>query len=79
MRNLMKCCLAIAVVAMNQSLMAQAQKEATPAATVPSPANVAKGPFRHPGLFNSREELDFIKAKVAAREEPWFAALTAMA
>ena len=30
------------------------------------------------GLFNSREELDFVKAKVAAKEEPWFSALTAM-
>jgi len=41
-------------------------------------AQAPKTPFQHPGLFNSRAELDFIKAKVAAKEEPWFAALTAL-
>src|SRR5688572_23257776 len=27
--------------------------------------------FRHPGVINSRESLDFIKAKVAAGQQPW--------
>ena len=27
--------------------------------------------FRHPGILHSRAELDFVKAKVAAGEEPW--------
>lgn len=49
----------------------------TPAAPSKAPSP-AKSPFRHPGLFTSREELDFIKAKVTARKEPWFSAFTAM-
>ncbi|MFC1766028.1 hypothetical protein ACFL6U_28615 [Planctomycetota bacterium] len=27
--------------------------------------------FIHPGLLHNRAELDFIKAKVQAKEEPW--------
>src|SRR6476661_4533644 len=45
------------------------------AATAPIAAPAA---FHHPGLFNSKDELDFIKARVAAKEEPWFGAFTAM-
>jgi hypothetical protein len=28
--------------------------------------------FVHPGAINSREELDFVKAKIQARAQPWF-------
>jgi len=27
--------------------------------------------FVHPGIFNTKEELDFVKAKIAANEQPW--------
>jgi len=27
--------------------------------------------FRHPGIINSKEQLDFIKAKIKAEEQPW--------
>src|SRR6185369_16878952 len=27
--------------------------------------------FRHPGVLVSKEQLDFVKAKIAAGEEPW--------
>ncbi len=27
--------------------------------------------FVHPGILNSKEELDFVKAKIAANEQPW--------
>ncbi len=33
--------------------------------------NPTTGPFRHPGIALSRAELDFIKAKVRAGEQPW--------
>lgn len=36
--------------------------------------NTAK-PFVHPGLLHSRSELDFIRQKVTAGEEPWKSAL----
>jgi hypothetical protein len=31
----------------------------------------ADTPFTHPGVLHSRAELDFVKAQVAAGEEPW--------
>jgi hypothetical protein len=31
----------------------------------------ADEPFTHPGILHSRAELDFVRAKVAAGEEPW--------
>ena len=34
--------------------------------------------FRHPGVLVTREQLDFIKAKVAAGAEPWSRALAAV-
>ncbi|MGN6371336.1 MAG: alginate lyase family protein [Phycisphaerae bacterium] len=37
-----------------------------------------QSPFVHPGILHSRAELDFIRAKVAAREEPWFSAWQAL-
>ena len=37
----------------------------------PSTVLAADKPFTHPGILHSRAELDFVKAKVAAREEPW--------
>jgi hypothetical protein len=44
----------------------------TPVATpTPTPR---PGGFRHPGVINSRESLDFVKAKIAAGAQPWKAA-----
>ena len=34
----------------------------------------ADKPFAHPGILHSRAELDFVKAKLAAGEEPWASA-----
>ena len=34
----------------------------------------APATFVHPGAFSSKEELDFVKAKIAAHEEPWYGA-----
>src|SRR5438445_5577150 len=33
--------------------------------------DATKGAFRHPGVLVSKEQLDFIKAKIAAGAEPW--------
>ena len=33
----------------------------------------AEKPFTHPGILHSRAELNYVKAKVAAGEEPWVA------
>ena len=35
-----------------------------------APRSAAK-PFVHPGLLHSREELAFVKRKIAAGEQPW--------
>jgi len=40
-----------------------------PTAT-PTPTT-APGGFRHPGVLNTRESLDFVKAKIAANQQPW--------
>lgn len=34
--------------------------------------------FVHPGVAMNRQQLDFVKAKIAAMEEPWFSAFTEM-
>jgi len=49
-----------------QALGQNVAANADPAVGVP-----ASKPFVHPGLLHSREELEFIKQKVAAGEEPW--------
>jgi hypothetical protein len=59
--------------------MATAQTPPASSTPVPAPAETtasasASTPFQHPGLLNNREEFDFIKAKVAAGEEPWASA-----
>jgi len=30
--------------------------------------------FTHPGVAHSQESIDFVKTKIAAKEEPWFTA-----
>ena len=47
-----------------------ASAASTPAADNADAGATAK-PFVHPGLLHSRAELDFIKQKLAAGEEPW--------
>jgi peptidoglycan/xylan/chitin deacetylase (PgdA/CDA1 family) len=49
--------------------------------TIPTPAVVPPAKpaaFKHPGLLNSGEELQLIKTKVAAGEEPWKSAFERM-
>lgn len=46
------------------------------AAPIPVPPVPAK--FNHPGLLNSLEELQFVKKKIEAGEEPWKSAFEAM-
>jgi hypothetical protein len=41
----------------------------------PTPQN---GPFKHPGILNSKEELDFIAARVNANQEPWLSGYKAL-
>lgn len=55
---------ALSAVALTELRVFAANAE--PAAGVP-----AGKPFVHPGLLHSREELVFIKQKIAAGEEPW--------
>jgi len=40
----------------------------------PTQPQSADAPFIHPGILHNRSELDFVRTKVAAREEPWFSA-----
>src|SRR5687768_10570270 len=35
----------------------------------------AADPFKHPGILNSKEQLEFVRARVAAGEQPWTDAL----
>ena len=38
----------------------------------------AGDPFNHPGILNSKEQLAFVKARVAAGQQPWKDALDKM-
>lgn len=54
---------------------------AAPAASsAPSPLAAAAAPaqFAHPGVLNSRAQLDFVRAKVQAGQQPWKSAFDAM-
>jgi hypothetical protein len=43
-----------------------------PADTIDAPVQIAVDfDFKHPGLLNDLKELEFIKAKIAAGEQPW--------
>lgn len=60
---------------------APATPTTAPAAKIPTPAIVPPpkpAAFKHPGLLNSAEELQYIKARVAAGEEPWASAFARM-
>ncbi|MGW4945952.1 alginate lyase family protein [Actinoplanes sp. NPDC004185] len=48
--------------------------------TAPAPAGItAAATFAHPGVLLSRAQLDFVKAKVAAKAQPWTSAYNQMA
>jgi hypothetical protein len=50
---------------------------ATPApttATTPVAPPVHSGPFVHPGLFYTADDLAFMRKKIEAKEEPWYSA-----
>jgi len=72
--------------AVAQQAAATPSAPATPAAPAflevpkPEPLNIPPIPekFVHPGLFSSMEELQFIKKKIAAGEEPWKSAFEQM-
>ena len=47
-------------------------------AAEPTQAPIVPHPLVHPGLLNSKAELDFVKAKIASGEEPWSSLFHAM-
>lgn len=49
-----------------------------PTVDLPSIVLPLSKPFAHPGLLQSQSNIDFIRARLAAREEPWTSALQAM-
>ena len=48
-----------------------------PSAIPPLPRVAPAGGFKHPGVLVSREQLDFVKERIARGEEPWTSALAA--
>jgi hypothetical protein len=50
----------------------------TPPTTAPTTAAPSAGGFVHPGVLDSRAQLDFVKAKVAAQAQPWLNAYNQM-
>lgn len=50
---------------------------AGPPRPAPAPA-AAPAQFAHPGVLNSRAQLDFVRTKVQAGQQPWKAAFDAM-
>src|SRR5689334_6930579 len=63
--------------ALAPSPAAQAGPPPAPAAARPAAA-AAPAQFAHPGVLNSRAQLDFVRAKVQAGEQPWKGAFDAM-
>ncbi len=51
---------------------------AAPTLALPDLALPSTKPFVHPGLLQSQSDIDFIRAKIKAGEEPWISALQAM-
>ncbi|MFA6960980.1 MAG: alginate lyase family protein [Opitutaceae bacterium] len=49
-----------------------------PGEILPDMAMPAAQPFVHPGLLQSQADIDFVRARLAAGEEPWTSALAAM-
>jgi hypothetical protein len=49
-----------------------------PTVDLPAMALPEDKPFVHPGLLQSQADIDFIRAKIKAGEEPWTSALKAM-
>jgi len=49
-----------------------------PTVVLPDMELPASQPFAHPGLLQSQADIDFIRAHIAAGEEPWTGALKAM-
>jgi len=49
-----------------------------PTTTTAAPTPPASGGFVHPGVVLSRDDLDFVRAKIAAGEEPWKGAYDAI-
>ena len=56
------------------------QPDAAKPVFTPRPVKLPAIPekFTHPGILNTRAELDFVKAKIAAGEEPWKTAFEQM-
>ena len=48
---------------------------AAPGETLPDLDLPAGKPFAHPGILLSQSDLDFVRARLAAKEEPWTGAL----
>lgn len=67
---------ATVVVALATAVGVKFTADAAPVAPAAAPAAVAAAPatFAHPGVLVSRAQLDFVKAKVTAKQQPWLAA-----
>ncbi|MFJ3923093.1 alginate lyase family protein [Streptomyces sp. NPDC090022] len=72
-------CAGLAALALGSmpTAAAPAAASAAPASAV-APAAAAPARFTHPGVLNSRAQLDFVRAKVQAGEQPWKAAYDQM-
>jgi hypothetical protein len=49
-----------------------------PAEILPNMELPVTRPFAHPGIIHNQSDLDFVRARLAAKEEPWTSALAAM-
>ncbi|MFG1603333.1 alginate lyase family protein [Actinoplanes sp. NPDC049265] len=52
--------------------------EAVPVAPEAAPAGAAPATFAHPGVLVSRPQLDFVKARIQAGQQPWLSAYNQM-
>src|SRR4051812_18974931 len=66
----------IAILMLSRAISALAQTPQSQDSKLPVATKSAAG-FYHPGILVNRAQLDFIKGKVAAKEEPWKSAFEA--
>ncbi|MEV0992586.1 alginate lyase family protein [Streptomyces sp. NPDC049949] len=81
MRHGVPAALAALALAVTAALTLNPAAQAGPRpAPAPAPAAAAAAPaqFAHPGVLSSRAQLDFVRTKVLAGEEPWKSAFDAM-
>src|SRR4051812_24164403 len=69
---------ATAVAGATYASAASSTGRAPQVAAVPAAAAVAPATFAHPGVLVSQAQLDFVRGKVQAGEQPWKAAYDQM-